>query len=56
MAPAVRRDFDRALEDPAFARDPGARLEFFYKRHSSWDERLNLYPVCRADKEIISGS
>jgi hypothetical protein len=22
-------------------------LEFFYRRHSSWDERFNLYPVFR---------
>jgi hypothetical protein len=45
--PALRREFERRLEDPAFARDPAARLEFFYSRHSSWDERFNLYPVFR---------
>lgn len=45
--PALRREFERRLEDPAFARDPAARLEFFYRRHSSWDERFNLYPVFR---------
>ena len=47
--PAVRKEFDERLEDPAFARDPAARLEFFYRRHASWDERLNLYPVYRVD-------
>lgn len=47
--PAVRKEFDQRLEDPAFARDPAARLEFFYRRHASWDERLNLYPVYRVD-------
>ena len=47
--PAVRKEFDKRLEDPAFARDPAARLEFFYRRHASWDERLNLYPVYRVD-------
>jgi hypothetical protein len=37
----------RLATDPAFAKDPAARLEFFYRRHPSWDERLNLYPVYR---------
>jgi hypothetical protein len=45
--PALRREFEQRLEDPEFARNPAARLEFFYRRHSSWDERLNLYPVFR---------
>ena len=44
---ALRREFEKRLEDPEFARNPAARLEFFYRRHSSWDERLNLYPVFR---------
>ncbi|MDB5949422.1 MAG: Peptidase, partial [Massilia sp.] len=26
-----------------------ARLEFFARRHASWDERFNLYPVMRAN-------
>ena len=46
--PALRREFERRLEDPEFARNPAARLEFFYRRHSSFDERLNLYPVFRS--------
>ncbi|WP_116807762.1 M14 family metallopeptidase [Steroidobacter cummioxidans] len=45
--PALRREFTRRLEDPKFAADPEARLDFFYRRHSSWDERYNLYPVFR---------
>jgi hypothetical protein len=45
--PAVRAEFVRRLEDPKFAADPNARLDFFYQRHSSWDERYNLYPVYR---------
>jgi hypothetical protein len=45
--PALRREFEKRLEDPEFARDPTARLDFFYRHHSSWDERLNLYPVFR---------
>lgn len=48
--PAVAAEFARRLEtDPAFAKDPQARLAFFAKRHSSYDERLNLYPVLRTD-------
>ncbi|MBB3801708.1 hypothetical protein FHR47_001956 [Xanthomonas arboricola] len=37
----------RIASDPDFAKDPQARLEFFAKRHSSWDERYQLYPVLR---------
>lgn len=46
--PALAAEFKRRVEtDPAFAKNPHARLDFFYKRHSSWDERFNLYPVYR---------
>jgi hypothetical protein len=46
--PEVAAAFKKRLaSDPAFAASPGARLEFFYRRHPSWDERLNLYPVYR---------
>ena len=47
--PALRKEFAQRLADPAFAQDSLARLEFFYRRHASWDERLNLYPVYRVD-------
>jgi hypothetical protein len=48
--PAVKAEFERRLrEDQAFANDPAARLEFFYRRHPSWDERYQLYPVLRVD-------
>ncbi|MBC8022484.1 MAG: peptidase M14, partial [Burkholderiales bacterium] len=50
--PAVAAEFKRRLEtEPEFAKSKAERLEFFYRRHSSWDERLNLYPVLRADTE-----
>lgn len=46
--PALAAEFKRRVEtDPAFAKNPHARLDFFYKRHASWDERHNLYPVYR---------
>ena len=48
--PTVAEEFQRKLDtDPAFAKNPHARLEFFAKRHSSWDERYNLYPVMRTN-------
>jgi hypothetical protein len=47
-SPALKADFEAKLaSDPAFAASPAARLRFFYQRHPSWDERLNLYPVFR---------
>ena len=45
----VAAAFRKRLEDPEFAASPRARLDFFYRRHPSWDERLNLYPVYRTD-------
>jgi hypothetical protein len=47
---ALRTEFAAKLEaDPFFAASPGDRLEFFLRRHVSWDERYNLYPVMRVD-------
>jgi murein tripeptide amidase MpaA len=47
---ALRADFTARLEaDPEFARSPADRLEFFLRRHASWDQRYNLYPVLRID-------
>src|SRR5579862_6110148 len=44
----LQEEFARRLrEDAAFAANPRARLEFFLRRHPSWDSRLNLYPVVR---------
>lgn len=49
--PAVRDVFERRLaEDEAFAADPAARLEFFYRRHPAWDQRHGLYPVLRLEQ------
>ncbi|VXC14459.1 M14 family metallopeptidase [Massilia sp. 9I] len=48
--PALAAEFKRRVEtDPAFAKNPHARLEFFARRHASWDERFNLYPVYRSN-------
>jgi murein tripeptide amidase MpaA len=48
--PALKDEFERRVaSDAAFAKDPAARLEFFYRRHPAWDERFGLYPVYRVD-------
>jgi hypothetical protein len=50
--PALAAEFRAKLAgDADFAASPAARLEFFHRRHSSWDERFNLYPVMRAIEE-----
>jgi murein tripeptide amidase MpaA len=48
--PSLRHEFEARLRnEPAFAASPSDRLEFFLRRHSSWDRRYNLYPVLRVD-------
>ena len=48
--PAVKAEFDKRLrEDKAFAASPRQRLQFFARRHPSWDEQLGMYPVLRVD-------
>ncbi|MFC5435661.1 M14 family metallopeptidase [Rhodanobacter umsongensis] len=49
--PALKAEFERKLrDDPAFAADPGARLQFFFER-SPWyaAQRVGAYPVMRLD-------
>ena len=49
--PALKAEFERRLrEDAKFAADPAARLEFFHRRHASWDDRYRRYPVLRSDE------
>ncbi len=46
--PEMKKEFYALLKsDPSFEKDSKKRLEFFYKRHPSYDERFNLYPVYR---------
>jgi hypothetical protein len=53
--PQLREEFATLLaQDAAFASSPGARLDFFLSRHSSHDERHNLYPVFRVDELLVS--
>ncbi len=52
-SPQLREEFNARLESDAdFAASPGDRLEFFLRRHTSWDQRYNLYPVLRVDTPI----
>jgi len=54
--PALAREFrDKLDSDEKFAQDPQARLDFFYRRSPSWDERLDLYPVYRVQQAPAGG-
>jgi zinc carboxypeptidase len=53
--PDLAARFARRLkEDPAFAASAPARLDFFLRRHSSWDSHYNLYPVFRVDELLVA--
>jgi len=45
--PAIKAEWDQRMKDPAFAKSPHERLDFFYKKHPSWDSQLDLVPVFR---------
>jgi zinc carboxypeptidase len=56
-SPQLRAEFTRRLEqDAVFAGSPGARLDFFLSRHSSRDDRYNLYPVLRVDELLAAAA
>jgi hypothetical protein len=47
----LKAEFQAMLRDhPEIANDPEKKLEFFYRRHPSWDERYGLYPVLKTDR------
>jgi hypothetical protein len=51
--PALKAEFMAKLKaDPQFAASASDRLEFFLRRHVSWDARYNLYPVMRVDTPL----
>ena len=50
----LSKDFDnKCSSDAEFAASPAARLEFFLRRHASWDARYNLYPVLCLDTPLL---
>lgn len=49
--PSLKAMFEQRLrDDPKFAADPAARLDFFARRPSSWHRHFNRYPVLRIDR------
>ncbi|MHC4934054.1 MAG: M14 family metallopeptidase, partial [Planctomycetota bacterium] len=49
--PALREAFEKRLkEDEEFAKDPGARLRFFYERTPYFDPSFRLYPIAREEE------
>ncbi len=45
---SLQKEYQAVLQShPEFARDPEKRLEFFYRRHPTWDDRFALYPVLK---------
>jgi hypothetical protein len=45
--PTIKAEWDQRMKEPAFAKSPHERLDFFYKKHPSWDAQLGLVPVYR---------
>lgn len=47
--PALKKAFNEALKDEAFAADPAARLRWFYERSPYYDAEYLKYPVYRSN-------
>jgi murein tripeptide amidase MpaA len=46
--PNLQKEFDEKLKDPAFAKNPRARLQFFYERSPYYlNQKVGVYPVGR---------
>jgi len=45
--PELKKEFEEKLKDENFAKNPRARLNFFYERSPYFDKRIGLYPVGR---------
>lgn len=52
--PNVREAFEARLKEKEFAENAEKRLDFFYERHPSWDERFGLYPVYRTVEKSLN--
>jgi hypothetical protein len=53
--PSLQPAFEAAIAaDPELAKAPRRRLEWFYRRHPTWDERLNLIPVYRTAQRLAA--
>jgi hypothetical protein len=52
--PGLRKELEERLAaDEAFAKDPRARLDFFYRRSPYWDAAYCIYPVARLTDEAV---
>ena len=51
--PSLQKEFDEKLKDPAFAKNPRARLNFFYERSPYYlNQKVGIYPVGRILKPL----
>ena len=51
--PKIKNEFDlKVKSDTAFANNPDARLNFFYKQLPYYDNNIGLYPVLRIEDDI----
>jgi hypothetical protein len=49
----LKQEFESKLKsDTTFAKNPFARLNFFYQHSPYWDKQVNLYPVARLIKDV----
>ncbi|QYK52826.1 MAG: hypothetical protein KF824_11245 [Fimbriimonadaceae bacterium] len=51
--PQLKSEFEEKLKDPAFANNPGARLNFFFERSKWFDQRYRICPVYRLTSEEL---
>ena len=55
--PALQDEFNRRLLDPAFARNPRTRLNFFYERSPYFlNQKVGVYPVGRITTKLDAAS
>ena len=48
----LKKEFEEKLKDENFAKNPWARLNFFYERSPYFDKNIGLYPVGRIVKKL----
>lgn len=50
--PELKKEFEEKLKDENFAKNPFARLYFFYDRSPYYDKRIGVYPVGRIVEKL----
>jgi hypothetical protein len=53
--PSLKTEFEkRKKDDPEFAKDQYAQLQWFFERSPYWDSKKDVYPVGRiSDRKVI---